>query len=284
MNNLALTYEDDANNSITDNEGQIEYVCKHISEIRESIRNYVNRSCQVERRDRYYTLPVIYPYRYNQSGGRHDCSFTDAALRPQKRIQREKMIARALCQIKDSTILQLENENGKVVDVGCFQDYEIPLFHTWTEDRGRNIDLVSTKGNSLYLIELKCNGSTETLFRCLIEAYTYYLFAKYSDRSVLRFKKNGCTENLWEAFGLTKNAKTIICPFVFKTSTAYREMQELKKGVRPKLKDFISTIKRLEGEEVFDVSFAVIDANKTTGIWPKDFKTEWLRAPNVSRC
>lgn len=57
-------------------------------------------------------------------------------------------------------------------DIGEIMDYEVPLFNSGN----RNIDLISKRGEKLYLLELKKNRSMETLLRCLLEVYTYSCF------------------------------------------------------------------------------------------------------------
>ena len=58
-------------------------------------------------------------------------------------------------------------EYGKVID------YQIPLKNSNNDKGVGKIDLISLKGDTLYLIELKRTDSTETLLRCVLEIYTY---------------------------------------------------------------------------------------------------------------
>ena len=55
-------------------------------------------------------------------------------------------------------------------------DYQIPLKNARTEENKGlgKIDLLAWDGNCLIILELKKPDSTETLLRCVLEAYTYW--------------------------------------------------------------------------------------------------------------
>lgn len=83
--------------------------------------------------------------------------------------RREEKIAHAMyCQYKD-----VPAEFGKILD------YQIPLKNTEHDVGLGKIDLLSVKDGSkpglkiVHFLELKRDGSKETLLRCILEAYTY---------------------------------------------------------------------------------------------------------------
>jgi hypothetical protein len=69
--------------------------------------------------------------------------------------------------------IALEMYNKTFNYVGKVLDYQIPLKNKKTDKIGK-IDLLSHDNHSLYILELKCPGSDETLLRCILEIYTYW--------------------------------------------------------------------------------------------------------------
>lgn len=69
--------------------------------------------------------------------------------------------------------IQMFLQNNEYDHIGKIVDYQVPLKDKRSDVGLGKIDLVSSKGNDLFLLELKKPDSTETLLRCVLEAYTY---------------------------------------------------------------------------------------------------------------
>lgn len=124
--------------------------------------------------------------------------------------------------------------------LGLIKDFQIPLKDTLLGGAGLGkIDLISFNKdvNTLFLIELKYIGNTETLLRALLESYTYY---KIVDKNKLI---GDCSNNqrfvLNKYFNSESNDKIIIKPAVLLVPdcTAHTELKEMEKSKRPMLKD-----------------------------------------------
>lgn len=272
--NWALAYTGD-NNTTARMGNRVEELISHIDDIKADAKKYVNRKFTHPKSKKQ--LDVIYPKCYKVDEHKN----IEYSKPQQGKLSKEKMIAKALCRIGDSKLLNLVNEFSCKTDIGIFKDYEVPLFHSNSKDRGRVIDLVSVKGNTLYIIELKRRTSSETILRCLLEAYTYYLFERFSDRTKLRDHQ----EHIAEAFGIKENAKIVICPLIFKDSKAYRNLEKTYNNIDEdpyKIKEFVSAIKEKESNSDFDVAYAIIDPCDTSIEWPCDsngdpfLKNDWL--------
>lgn len=69
----------------------------------------------------------------------------------------------------------LQSQKGMQYDyIGKILDYQTPLKSKRTDIAGK-IDLISYDGKTLRVLELKKSQSTETLLRCVLEGYTYFL-------------------------------------------------------------------------------------------------------------
>jgi len=189
----------------------------------------------------------------------------------------EKHIARGLffwqCK-NDYTRIPLHGKYS-TRSIGTIQDYEVPLFYTGKKDGGRKIDLVSTRPgpDELIILELKNNRSTETILRCLLEAFTYSLLI---DRARAK-----------ESFGVSQKAKVIICPLIFQGTAPYNDLLFNIDQDAQLFDPLIASMKKLGN---VDVRFAVLDEKDWhladgTVVFPPapdgktTFKTEWLQ-PN----
>ena len=99
--------------------------------------------------------------------------------------------------------------------IGKIIDYQTPLKSSRTHG-GRNvgkIDLLSFNKdeNTVFILELKRKDSTETMLRCVLEAYTYY--------------KTVDGDKLKKDFGLCSNTQIRVCPLVFRGGEQWKEMQ-----------------------------------------------------------
>ena len=275
---LAFEYQNRQNNRSTGLQEYIVKLTKRLPSVRNAIEKYVNSSFES---NTVTCETQAYPNKHNHSEDRHANPKYSAAGKIKGK-QREKMIARALCLLSKSgkrllldTELSLGHDLIIESDLGKFIDYEVPLFR-----RGnRKIDLISVKDNSLFIIELKRHKSDETLVRCLMEAFSYYLFDKLANRGTLHY-----TGHLTEAFGLHDSSTTVICPMIFKGSRAWNDLVAIKdsKPLGIKILELVQEMKRIAGTPDFGISCAVIDPNDTRIEWPCDsngdpfLKNDWL--------
>lgn len=117
-------------------------------------------------------------------------------------------------------------------DLGKILDYQTPLKNKQTDKAGK-VDLVSYNSNKkkIYFIELKWETATDTLLRCILEAYTY---SKIVDKKKLieDFNKDGKIK-------IDENAKIVPCVLIF-NGTKAAEMYKSEKY--PKLNDLITKL------------------------------------------
>lgn len=90
-------------------------------------------------------------------------------------------------------------------------DYQTPLKNTRNDEGLGKIDLLSrnNKTKCVYILELKREGSEESMLRCVLEAYTYL-------RTVSK-------EKLFEDFGISSDYKLCASPLVYKGSLQHKE-------------------------------------------------------------
>jgi hypothetical protein len=100
---------------------------------------------------------------------------------PADKCVREKRIARKLFEYCQS------HDNAVNWDIGNVVDFEIPLAAKEGDPVGK-VDLVSIRGDVLFLLELKKPESKETMLRCILEAYTYYLSIGSPNKFLQSFK------------------------------------------------------------------------------------------------
>lgn len=128
--------------------------------------------------------------------------------------------------------------------IGKIVDYQVPLKDYTTENnevKVGKIDMLSVKGDKIYIIELKKPNTTETLLRCILEGYTYYK----------RLDKGKLINDMKEKGKLNKeidNYKFVIAPLFFKgdENQPYKEVKEKEK--RKALFEFIKELKKHEKE------------------------------------
>jgi len=117
-------------------------------------------------------------------------------------------------RLEERTAMKMFNQcqDGSEFDfIGRVIDYQTPLKNRKTDDAGK-IDLLSVKEDTVFILELKKEDSTETMLRCVLEGYTYL--------------KTVDEEKLFNDFKL-KNIKNIYAsPLVFRGKEQWREMQE----------------------------------------------------------
>ncbi len=88
--------------------------------------------------------------------------------------------------------------------------YQTPL----KDGRGIAIDLLARDTDSVYILELKRPESKETLLRCVLEIYTYYLMLDY--------------EKLFQDFNIRNNPALRKGVLIFKNSQAYTDFSDHK--------------------------------------------------------
>lgn len=229
----------------------IKWVTCKLNAIKEDIECYVKGK-------------VRYPKSYNVNCSSHRMQYKAAVP--------EKEIARAMInwQRKFRKSIPLREEST-TNSIGELRNYEVPFFVGKNNHVvGERIDIISVTDDKreLYILELKNNQSPETILRCLLEAFTYSLFA---DRVRLK-----------EAYGASQNAKIVICPLIFKGTTPFEQLKQL--NGKP---EFAKLLREMERVGDVKVKFAVLDANdwgdekKYTTEFPsdcdgKEFKPEWL--------
>jgi len=104
-----------------------------------------------------------------------------------------------------------EMYNNSYNFVGKIIDYQTPLKNKLSDPVGK-IDLLAYNKNILYLLELKKPDSTETMLRCVLEAYTYL--------------KTVDTKKLLLDFNLPKSTIIKASPFIFKNGLQHNEIND----------------------------------------------------------
>lgn len=126
-------------------------------------------------------------------------------------------------------------------DLGMIFDYQVPL-KSIRGDKAGKIDLVSVSNqdNKIYLIELKTDDNKETLLRCILEIATYYQ-QLHKDNFIASYP------NALKGFTPASIFKAVL---VCEGSTQHDELQEIKAGKRPHLKQLA---------DILDISFHLVD-------------------------
>ena len=117
-------------------------------------------------------------------------------------------------RLEEITAMQMfkQSQAGTAYDyIGKIIDYQVPLKNKKDDEVGK-IDLLSVSYDTLYILELKKEDSTETMLRCILEGYTYL--------------KTVDSDKLVNDFGLMGIHKVCSCPFVFREKNQWKEMQE----------------------------------------------------------
>lgn len=118
-----------------------------------------------------------------------------------------------------------KNDGGKYIEIGKIIDYQTPLKNVQVDEAGK-IDLLAYNrhDNILRILELKKPDSTETMLRCVLEAYTYLRIV--NQRKLI--------EDFHVAYTWIRRTCTVkACPFIFKGSNPHKEYMALAK--RPML-------------------------------------------------
>lgn len=102
---------------------------------------------------------------------------------------------------------------GSLNILGKILDYQTPLKNE-RDDKAGKIDIVSYNKDikTVYLLELKKEDNEETMFRCVLEIFTY---SKTLDK-----------DKFLEDFNLPKDTKIKASPLVFFNGSQYKEMLE----------------------------------------------------------
>ena len=173
-----------------------------------------------------------YPFAYNQQlRGEHDGAYREAVA--------EKEIVRGLMNLQRKCIPVI-NHYGKDKAIYPICDYEVPTL----DKSGRVIDAVARcSDDRVCIYEAKNNMSTETLLRCLMEAFTYSLLINRD-----RFR---------ESFGVGKKGRIVICPLIFEGTVPYSDLMGVKSNANEK-QLFSRFVKELERVGDLKVEYAVL--------------------------
>lgn len=111
--------------------------------------------------------------------------------------------------------------------IGVIEDYETPLYNKKGKGAGC-IDILSVnkEESTVYILELKKDGSPETMLRCILEVYTYL-------KTVNKTK-------LFESFSVPKNYDLKAAPLIFKRGLPWEQMQEIDR--HPNLKKLMDEL------------------------------------------
>lgn len=126
---------------------------------------------------------------------------------------------------EEELIAMAIKRQGELSIVGQVIDYQTPLKNVRKDTAGK-IDILAYDGKTLRILELKELDSDETMLRCVLEGYTYL---KTVDKT-----------KLLADFGLPAETDVVACPFVFKNSFQWEEMQQERPFIK-KLMDIIGT-------------------------------------------
>ena len=110
--------------------------------------------------------------------------------------------------------MYLQSKADEFDFIGKIIDYQTPLKNEKGDETGK-IDLLSTKNNVLYILELKKEDSKETMLRCVLEGFTYM--------------KTVDVKKLLSDFKLPIHMKVKSSPFVFKNGEQHKEMREQRR-------------------------------------------------------
>jgi len=103
--------------------------------------------------------------------------------------------------------------------IGSVIDYQIQLKNTLKDKEAGKIDMMSLSadGQELYLIEMKQQGTGESLLRCVLEIYTYF---RQIDKNKLK-----------KDFELNNNPKVVPVVAIFTDSKPYKQIKKYSKVV-----------------------------------------------------
>ncbi len=159
---------------------------------------------------------IIVVERENYKVITHDGELTDSN-------QEEKNLAKKLFNQSNPK----DRKKRTVFDfIGAIVDYETPLKSSNSDKGVGKIDLLSVADDepkpSIFILELKKKNSSESMLRCVLEAYTY--------------SKQVNKPKLGESFGVLKDFDLKAAPLLYKGGKQWEEMQEINAGKKPQLK------------------------------------------------
>lgn len=141
--------------------------------------------------------------------------------KPYKTVGHDGTTERADSQRTEERIALDVKKGNILAPLGVVVDYQTPLKSRLKETKAGKIDLLTyDKANhTLRILELKKPESKETLLRCVLEGYTYYLTANI--------------EKLLADFSIFDCESVKVCPLFFENSNQFKEYKELTEGARP---------------------------------------------------
>lgn len=123
-----------------------------------------------------------------------------------------------------------KNHDTPLDHIGRIIDYQTPLKNEQIDIAGK-LDLLAYDNGRLTILELKDHDSTESMLRCVLEGYTYFLNLKNSEKFIDDFKKaNKIDQNI--------NCRITVSPFVYRFGNQFKEMQ----SPHPKLQKLMNTL------------------------------------------
>lgn len=111
--------------------------------------------------------------------------------------------------------------NQEYVSIGKVFDYQVPLKSKQDDKDVGKIDLVSKKGDTVFLLELKREDNKESILRCVLEIYTYF--------KQLKHKK------FLDDFNISANTKIVPAILVFQNGKQHCQFESGKLEATKKL-------------------------------------------------
>lgn len=139
-------------------------------------------------------------------------------------------------------------------DIGKVIDYQTPLKNSEFDIAGK-IDLLALSENKVLILELKKEGSDETLLRCILEAYTYFKTIKNRMSFLRSFDDIPCNMGI-DSFA--------ICPLFFKDSQPDKDRKSSPRHL-------MELVEKIEKDNV-EVRFYRIDRKGSEDV--KDWRIE----------
>jgi len=156
------------------------------------------------------------------------CNYIQVIPRKDYKIGSHNVSKRGVSNREEEIFAKILNQK-RLGDLGQIIDYQIPLKSSKNDEGVGKIDLVSFKGNTAYIIELKYADNAETLLKTTLEIWTYYY--QLNKNSFLDlFKENANIENIKKAVLLVIGCK------------AYEEAKDLDSGNRKNLSRLIKKL------------------------------------------
>lgn len=136
-------------------------------------------------------------------------------------------------EILAKRIFNYSERGNNLGELGKVFDYQVPLKST-QKDKAGKIDLVSFNQdtNTVWLVEFKRAGNKDTLLRCLLEVATYYQL----------LDKEGFIESHKDMLGNLSPDCIRKAVLIFKEQSQHEEIEEMKDGKRPMLKQLAESL------------------------------------------